>query len=281
MQDNHLVWLASYPKSGNTWFRIFLANALVDAAEPRNINELELATPIAASRSLFHRVAGWPSSLLTLPELRLLQPSVYRQLAQIEQQVCYLKTHEAYTKNSRNEWLHAPDASRGCVYFVRNPLDVCLSWANHCGISVDRSIKQMGQSQWLAGKRSLGGSQFAQQTLSWSQHVLSWTQQSQVPVLVLRYEDMLTDPEKTFASALRFLGLDLSYERLQKAIRFSSFGELKRQEDRQGFAEKPDKSKAFFRQGTAGHWRQQLSPPQIDRITNDHAAVMQQFGYCC
>lgn len=279
--DKNLTWLASYPKSGNTWFRIFLANALVDEPEPRDINALELATPIAASRSLFQSVSGWSSASLHLSEVRLLQPALYRQLSSHSADGCYLKTHEAYTKNSANAWLHEPAVSRGCIYFVRNPLDVCLSWANHCGISVDRAIKQMGQSQWLAGKQSLGKSQFPQQTLSWSQHVLSWTRQTSVPVLVLRYEDMLAEPEQTFAKAAQFLDLNLSRERLQKAIRFSSFSELKRQESQQGFAEKPDKSKAFFRQGTAGHWRQQLSASQIDQIISDHATVMQQFGYRC
>lgn len=279
MSDGNIVWLASYPKSGNTWFRIFLANLFADKDVPQDINKLEISTPVAASRGLFANVAGWSSSALNLSELRLLQPSVYRQLSAQQKESCYLKTHEAYTKNASNQFIHAPEASQAVLYFVRNPLDVCLSWANHCGISTDRSIQQMAHSQWLAGKKAIGNSQYAQQTLSWSQHVLTWTQQADMPCLVMRYEDMLAKPEKTFSQAVSFLGLEYSMQQIEKALRFSRFDQLKQQEQQSGFAEKPDKSKAFFRQGKANAWQNELTEVQVQRLLESHGAVMQTFGY--
>ena len=162
---------------------------------------------------------------------------------------------------------------------MRNPLDVCISWANHCGISLDRSIELMAQSQWLAGNRSIGNSQYAQNTLSWSQHVMSWTQQVGIPCLVMRYEDMLAEPERIFGHAVSFLGLEYSRQQVAKALRFCRFDELKRQEQQSGFGEKPDKSKAFFRQGKANAWQGQLSASQIKCLLTSHGDVMRRFNY--
>lgn len=279
MSDSHIVWLASYPKSGNTWFRIFLANLLADKDEPQDINKLEISTPIAASRSLFFNVAGWSSIPLKLGELRRLQPDLYQVLSQQQKQCCYLKTHEAYTQNAEGNWIHAPDVTRAAVYFVRNPLDVALSWANHCGNTVDKSIASMAKSQWLAGKQAVAKSQFAQQTLSWSQHVQTWTQQRLSPVLVLRYEDMLAHPLDTFRQAVNFLQLEFKDWQIERALRHSQFDELKKQELAQGFSEKPVKSKAFFRQGRSGGWRDVLTENQIADVVDAHRSAMKQYDY--
>lgn len=279
MTENRLTWLASYPKSGNTWFRIFLANLLADKDEPQDINKLELSTPIASSRSLFFNVSGWSSLALKRHELRLLQPSMYEQLAKQQSAVCYLKTHEAYTKNSASQWIHAPSVTRCSLYFIRNPLDVCLSWANHCGIDTDKAINCLAKSQWLADKQAMATSQFAQQTLSWSQHVLSWTHSPASPVLVMRYEDMLNDSLATFRHAVNFLQLKYNDKQINRALHHSRFDELKRQERDKGFAEKPQKSKSFFHRGTAGNWREKLSTQQVDMLIQSHHKVMSQYDY--
>ncbi|HJX72016.1 MAG TPA: hypothetical protein VJ346_08695, partial [Bacteroidales bacterium] len=72
-EQKKIVWLASYPKSGNTWFRIFLTNLLNHTNEPVDINNLYPST-IASSRSLFDEATGLESSDLTLDEIELLRP---------------------------------------------------------------------------------------------------------------------------------------------------------------------------------------------------------------
>ena len=84
---------------------------------------------------------------------------------------------------------------------------------------------------------------------------------------------------KNFGGAARFLQLPDEPSRLEKAIRFSDFKTLSKQESEAGFREKPRHAKNFFMHGKSGGWREKLTLEQINRIVVDHNNVMQRFGY--
>ncbi len=97
---------------------------------------------------------------------------------------------------------------------------------------------------------------------------------------VMRYEDMLAKPFKTFGALSGFLGLPGEPERVEKAIRFSAFRELKSQEDQGGFLEaRPDGKAKFFRAGKTGGWHQALSEPQAAQLIEAHRETLLEFGY--
>jgi hypothetical protein len=122
--------------------------------------------------------------------------------------------------------------------------------------------------------------QIPQRLLSWSEHVRSWADQTELPVAVFRYEDMLAQPEQTFGEIVQKLDRELDPERLQRAIAFSSFEKLRAKEQADGFGEKlMNASAPFFRQGRAGGWRAELSPQLADKIIATHAETMRRFGY--
>jgi len=114
---------------------------------------------------------------------------------------------------------------------------------------------------------------------SWSQHVASWTSDGNRGVHVVRYEDMLADPQAAFAAIVAFLGLDRDRKRIARAINHASFDSLKKQERAHGFSEKPAHQKTFFRKGTAGQWHEALTEAQARVIVADHRAQMARFGY--
>ena len=114
---------------------------------------------------------------------------------------------------------------------------------------------------------------------SWSMHVKSWTQQPNPQLLVLRYEDMLDLPFKTFGRTAKFLGLKPPRARLAKAIRFSSFKTLRSQEDTAGFKERSVSSRRFFRAGKKDQWKDKLTPEQVRAIVERHREQMSRFGY--
>jgi aryl sulfotransferase len=115
--------------------------------------------------------------------------------------------------------------------------------------------------------------------LTWSGHVMSWVDDADFPVHVMRYEDMLCQPQATFAAAMRFAGLPNDAARLHKALTFSHFALLQAQEYAHGFKEKPATAALFFRQGTMGAWRDVLTNRQMARLIRDHGEVMRRFGY--
>jgi hypothetical protein len=114
---------------------------------------------------------------------------------------------------------------------------------------------------------------------SWSTHVASWTVQSHPSIVVVRYEDLQDKPNKAFGSVARLLGMDSDRRRVRRAIQFSSFRELKKQELAEGFAEKSPNSRHFFRKGTKNQWAEALSDEQVQKIVDRHREQMTRFGY--
>lgn len=276
---NPIIWLASYPKSGNTWLRTFLANMLADNDDPAYINELRTGS-IASARHPFDIHTGLEASDLTADEIDLLRPGVYRRMAELSSQTGFHKVHDAYTSNDAGEPLFPTDSTAGAVYLIRNPLDVAPSYAHHSALGIEWAVEVMGDSghNMSDGPRRLQ-IQFRQKMGTWSDHVVSWVDDAPFPVEVVRYEDMHLDAENTFTRVARFMGLNDDAVAIRRAIEFSSFEVLQSQEREHGFAERNPRSESFFRQGRTGTWRETLTEDQAAAIINDHRDVMERFGY--
>jgi aryl sulfotransferase len=274
---SRIVWLASYPKSGNTWLRIFLANFQSDNEAPADINNLEVAA--SSSRRAADDALGAECSDLTRDELERYRPCVYRLIARRSEKTLFIKIHDAYTLNSRAEPLFPADVTACAVYLVRNPLDVAVSFARHANKTIDEVVDRMSRESTLADHPDRLDFELPQRLLSWSQHVSSWIDQRAIPVRVMRYEDMHRRPCEEFAETVRFSGLDFDEGRVRRAVAFSSFDTLRHQELEHGFNEKPYGVDSFFRSGRVGGWRDVLTPKQVGRLVEDHGVVMSRLGY--
>lgn len=273
-----IYWLASYPKSGNTWFRSFLYNLQVNGDAPADINDIETGN-IASGRAWLDEVLGFDTAELSADEIERLRPTVY-DWARHSDEVGYHKIHDAYTFTTDGQPLVSHTGTLGALYIIRNPLDVASSAAHHWNVSLDDAIERMGNADMkLAASRKGLNSQVRQRLLSWSQHVLSWVDAPGLSCHVMRYEDMQERPQEAFTAAVRFLKLPDEAARIDKAIQFSRFEVLAQQEAEKGFKERPAHAARFFRQGKSGSWREKLTPSQVDRIVTAHSEVMQRFGY--
>lgn len=273
-----IYWLASYPKSGNTWFRTFLKNLTSNTDTPADINQLNTGS-IASSRNWIDDVIGFDTSDLRQDEIENLRPHVYRWTHRSDE-IAYHKIHDAYTYTVEGRPLVDDVATLGALYIIRNPLDVAPSYANHRNSSIDDAIGFMADpAHALARSRKALPDQLLQFMGTWSEHVISWVDAEKLNVKVIRYEDMHATPSQTFGSAADFLGLEPDADRRDRAIAFSSFDIVAEQESRTGFRERPAKAARFFRKGTAGDWRTTLTDAQVARIIADHGAVMSRFGY--
>ena len=273
-----IFWLASYPKSGNTWLRVLLTNYLRDAEQPADINELDI-NGFGFDRETFDDWLGVESTDLTRRQIKFYRPLVYERMAAEISESLFLKVHDAFEYNHDGNPIFSKQATAGAIYLIRNPLDVSVSYAHHQNKTIDEMIGFMNRDDALiAGSKSSGG-QLPQKITSWSRHVCSWTNEPDLNIRVVRYEDMVADTAETFTDILRFAGLEIDRRRVQKAVEFSGFERLKEQESAHGFKEKQPTAKSFFRQGKSGSWRKVLSKSQIRQIINDHRAVMRRFGY--
>jgi len=275
MTTQNIVWLASYPKSGNTWVRAFLANYLTGAAEPVSINELNRLTMIDTMVQGHEQVLGRTLDGLSDAEILAARPRLLQAIARNGADLNLVKTHNVNGVIYGVRIIPAA-LTRLAVYIVRNPLDMVPSYARHFAKPLDEVIGLIARDGNTAAPDRHNTRQFLS---SWSRNVESWTEARGFPVLVLRYEDLLAEPETWFGKLLQALGAQPDPARLTRSIRHASFQSLQAQEAAAGFVERPDHAERFFHSGQAGGWKTELTAAQVARIRADHGPMMQRFGY--
>jgi hypothetical protein len=275
----NIVWIASYPKSGNTWIRVFVHNLLKELAgksdEPHDINRLHEHTGWEFGAKPFERVLGKPFAQASHRELAEARPAAQSLLASSRPGPILVKTHLCLGHEFQVPTINI-DVTLAVIYVVRNPLDVAISFSHHLNKPIDATIADLATHNFTIPSRRR---HIYEPMGTWSQNVGSWVGLVSRPVLVMRYEDMLTNPTRVFGRLAKFLRLSPSEAQLKAAIEKSSFAELNRQEIERGFNERPPMAKMFFREGRAGQWREVLSKEQIQAVVRSHAPMMQRFGY--
>lgn len=252
-----VVWLASYPKSGNTWIRFFLYSYFFGPI--RESAEVDRAIPG------IHRLPG--SRLPNKGEGRI-----------------FCKTHFLWSRQHPNY-----DDTVGSIYMLRHPKDVLLSNINYFNMVRDRPldeisfctrfIDEMGVPSWR--RAGMG---------NWVEHVNSWLTDPSPPKVVIRYEDALRDPHAVFGGILRFLGAEIDEARLREAISASTFDKLRSLEDRErsgdlGHTAFPvghagvRTGRRFFNRGRAGQTLEHISAEVDRRFDERFADVLRPLGY--
>jgi hypothetical protein len=274
-----ILWLASYPKSGNTWFRAFLS-ALMNGGKVE-INQLK-TDGIFSLRETFDLYMDISSRDLYDTEAKLMIADVYRNLAAERALLSIVKVHDAFERNEEGTTIIPEEVTHCALYFIRNPLDIAGSLANHMHFDIEHAVAMLNSptaSMAVQPGNLNKNPQMKQHLGDWSTHVNSWTLLPAFPVRVIRYEDMLSDTFATFSMALNFIGWQFSEDEISTAIAASSFDTLSKQEAEKGFSEKYKTSPKFFRAGEMGNWEKELSPKQAEMIISTHNAVMTKFGY--
>jgi hypothetical protein len=273
-----IVWLASYPKSGNTWTRAFLSNLaaiLRGETEELNVNSINRFSVGENFIHFYEERLGYRPTQDHKKAISVLRHEVQQWIADQFDGLVFVKTHNGLVLDHGTPVFNFAVTS-GAIYIVRNPLDVAISLSHHIGKTIDEAIELMGTPEV---ETPINEKRIHEIWGSWSQHVESWTRNPHPAIYVMRYEDMLAEPQKVFGDLARHLVLDADAKQLAEAIKRSSFENLKRQEEDYGFREKPDKAERFFREGRSGQWKEILSQQQIERIVNDHGELMRRFGY--
>jgi aryl sulfotransferase len=284
-----LFWLASYPKSGNTWFRMLIAGLADDGDQPLDINDPGERIAIAGGRIAFEDVTLIESEMLTADEADLLRPSVYAAIARgyyanpltlpwrnRHAAPVIMKVHDAYVRNAEGQSLLG--AADGAILIVRDPRAVAPSFAHHLGRSIDHAITLMASEMAAFGETpGRPGLQIRQKLLSWHAHCASWLNQRDMPVHLVRYEDLRADTPGVLCAAMRFAGRPISQVEAERAAARADFGRLQAQERAQGFRETG--GHVFFRRGEADSWRQEVTAGQAARIERNHGAMMDRLGY--
>jgi hypothetical protein len=236
------VWLAAYPKSGNTWLRVFIANLSATDA-PADINALSEHGLIPGGR-------------------------------QTRNDTHFINAQTPYTPLNEKDPMCRNVG--GAIVIVRDPRDIAPSLAAYSRNTIDDAIEFMGNPDALPAVENYP---LRPKLLRWSHHVASWLEQKDIPVHLVRYEDLVADPFTSFRRALRFSGATVGDDIIRRAVAFSDFRQLRAQEIAKGFREAQPSMERLFRRGVAGGWRDELTAAQTARIETNHGAMMQRLGY--
>lgn len=274
-----IVWLASYPKSGNTWLRAMLTHLLDPADRPLDLSDL-VGGAVAENRHAFDDICGIDSAEFSYAELLPYRSIFHHHLALENPHPCFVKTHDMFVADDRAAPMFPAAASAAVIYLVRDPRDVAVSFAHHAVANIETTIERMADSSAMLNQWPDRISPFLPVRLgSWSDHVESWTGQNDIPLLLLRYEDMLDDPVASLGRVTAIAGLDVTPAQCAAAVEATRFERLQSIERATGFVEKPANAPRFFRAGKSGGWRDVLTPNQVERIVSDHRATMERCDY--
>ena len=273
-----IVWLASYPKSGNTWFRALLTAYFEGSSDTPDINALTGA-PVASSRHEFDERTGLASSELTEAQIDRLRPAFHAHLAAEGPETFFVKTHHAFRVIDGTPVFQSATAS-AVIYLVRHPFDVAVSFAHHTGRSVAEIISDMCADEFGLAARSDGiHTLLPERHSSWADHSTGWLDQTEIPVHLVRYEDLAEDAALTFTKALAFAGLEPDAAAVSGAVESAQFSRLQASERLQGFKEKQPGAGLFFRTGLPGEGRRQLTSAQQETLVRSCHSVMQRLDY--
>lgn len=245
-----IYWIASYPKSGNTWTRAFLS-ALI-TGRPSNPDRF---IPDERDGTFYQPHLTKPIEEANTAELAYVRPKAHRLAAGNAPNFLLLKTHAMMAIHNGTSTI-TPDVTAGVIYVLRNPLDVAVSYAGATRRGLDETIALMNTTDRVPARKK---SASYEPCGSWQQNVVSWTKPHDRKI-VARYEDIAADPFKEFSRMAAFLRMDTTREQVQLAVDQSS-GDDK------------------YRSGYVGQWRDKLSDEQVAAVARPNEALMKRFGY--
>lgn len=272
-------WIASFPKSGNTWIRCFFEAYFTGKIDINNIKTS------VADTAAYRCTTGNTEDPAKLPlEIQnLIRPmGLVRLVQKYNEDVAkgykhplLVKTHNAHVNVNGIEVL-PPALSNAVIYIIRDPRDVIVSYAKHMGESIDQAIEHFNNNkQMLTDDR---GGTLTDYVSDWSTHVMSFFNSKAHNVKIIRYEDLLTNPYGEFIKILKHFSISINETQLVNAISLCDFFRLQRQEIENGFKERSNKSDKFFTHGRSVY-KDILNSEQIVKIELQHSEVMERFRY--
>lgn len=270
--QQRIIWLTSFPKSGNTWLRILLAHYFMPKEQAVDINSIYRFTTSDMRQDFFDKAAGGSFVARDLQHWLSVRQKALGLIAVSKPNHHFVKTHSCLGQYGDHAFI-PPGVTAGAIYILRNPFDVALSYARHLSIDVDTAIDRMLDRQninaSMTGIREVIG--------RWDEHVASWQAVDGLNLAFLRYEDLLDDTFRSMQPVFDYLGQAPDAGKLRWAIRKTSFKELQKQEAAHGFRERPKTMTQFFVSGTSGAWRESMTAEQIARLAGAFRPALDRY----
>ncbi len=282
-----IFWIASYPKSGNTWLRALISSyyytedgryhqkiikKIGQFPEKRHFTSFDYNKNIVTDTTKF-----WIKAQEKINE---------------DNKLRFFKTHNAFGALNNNQFTDVKN-STGAIYIVRDPRNVITSIKNHYELNDDQALTWMkNQNNYIYDVSNFendGYSDF-QYISSWNINYKSWKVQNKIPIKIIKYEDLLNQTFVVFKDIVKFinktnqLNEKINIDKLKNSVNSTFFEKLKKDEEKNGFSESITSKKTntkipFFFLGPKNNWRNILNKELQIKISETFKSETSELGY--
>ena len=282
-----IFWIASYPKSGNTWLRTLISSYYYSKDGIYSDNIIKRIGQFPEKRHFME--FEYDKNIIT--DTSRLWIKAQQKINQ-DKQLRFFKTHNAFGALNNQKFTDREN-SIGCIYIVRDPRNIITSLKNHYEMNDEQALKWMAnEKQFIYDVQNLekdGYSDF-QFISSWETNYKSWTVQKQIPIKFVKYENLLNETYMVFKDIVEFInnltGINkkIDRERLKNSVQSTSFNKLKNNEKKHGFSEailskKTNKKIPFFFLGPENDWRKILSDDLKIKLNKIYEKKLTELSY--
>ena len=293
--SKNIFWISSYPKSGNTLIRAILSSlfftkdGLFSLEKLKYISQFETTSHIYKNKNIIGKdLSNIGDTSILFKYLLKLQT---KESLRLSEDFMFLKTHSGLFEIGGNPFT-TKENTRGIIYIVRDPRDICISWGKHLGISLDKSLNNITNnllsSPWVEpNQKTLFEKENRPKSFvsSWDKHVLSWTSVNwDTPIKIIRYEDLVYNKKDTINDLVSFFVNNYKFKfenidkKIENIITSTNFNKLKKEELNNGFIESSEHNN-FFSVGKKDQWKEMLNKDQIKKIEQKLGKLMKKYNY--
>ena len=278
-----IIWLASYPKSGNTWVRSIISTLLYSNDGNFNFELIKKVSQFPEKKYFKEFIDDFGNFNKIKESWILAQDTI-----NLDNQIKILKTHQGKYNVGKDSFTNDRN-TLATIYIVRDPRTLVSSISNHYTLTLDEAFNFLITPQIIGNSKRWEDKETGMKCLlgKWNDHYRSWTRDKS-NLLLIKYEDLIKNPENELEKIINFLKKYLHVEtnknKNKKILETTSFKSLKEMEQKSLFKEnvlnKKDDSKVnFFHLGPANNWKDNLDEDIKNKIEKNFYQEMAELEY--
>ncbi len=276
-----IIWISSYPKSGNTFLRAMLSAFFYSKD---GIFKQDYLKNIAEFPRDFFNLKPSNNFLNEIKEYEKIQ----KKISSTDKEIIFLKTHLANLTINKILPTINKDCSICSIYIVRDPRNVILSLKNHYNLNIKECLNFLINDKNFICMKNKDLSKGYTLILDWASNYLSWKNQKNINTIFIKFEDLVLDQEKTFIYILnklkKFINLNIDQKKIENVVKTTNFKYLRQLEEKEGFIENKimgiqDNKNFFFNKGIEQNFNKDLDSNIIEEIKKKYKNLLLELNY--